>query len=57
VYLLQVANDYSSCLREVSTILSLLEQDLHWLLGIPSLANLLKEKVLFNGGDVAVGEK
>jgi hypothetical protein len=44
IYLLWVAHNYSSCLREVSTILDLLEQGLHWLMGILSLAHLLKKK-------------
>jgi hypothetical protein len=55
--LLSMANCHASCLREVRTILNLLEQGLHWLLGIPCLAHLLEIVFQINSCDDAVSKK
>jgi hypothetical protein len=40
--MMTMANCDTSCLRKVSTILDLLEEGLHWLLRVPSLAHLFE---------------
>jgi hypothetical protein len=42
VDLLQVPNEDAPCFRIVSTVLNLLEESLHWLLGIPGSAHVFK---------------
>jgi hypothetical protein len=57
VNLKSVANCYSFCLRKVSTILNLLEQGLHWLLGVPCLAYVLKSVFEINRCDADISKK
>jgi hypothetical protein len=57
VYLLRMANFHASCLRKFSTILSLLEKGLHWLLRVPCLTYLLEIVLQINSSDAAISEK
>jgi hypothetical protein len=54
VDLLWVSNNDTTCLREICTILNLLEQGFNWLLGIPCSAHVFKVDFQINGGDVAL---
>jgi hypothetical protein len=44
----------ASCLRIISTFLNLLEECLHWLLGIPGSAHVLEVDLQVDCCDVAV---
>jgi hypothetical protein len=57
VYLLRVTDEDAPCFRIVSTILNLLEESLHWLLGIPSSAHVFKVDLEVDCSDVAVSLK
>jgi hypothetical protein len=57
VDLLRVTNEDAPCVRIVSTILNMLEESLHWLLGIPSSAHVFKVDLEVDCSDVAVGLK
>jgi hypothetical protein len=57
INLSSVVNCYSSCIREVSIILNLLEQGLHWLLEVPCLAHVLKIVFQINSCDSAISKK
>jgi hypothetical protein len=52
--MLRVTNEDAPCFRIVSSILNLLEESLHWLLGIPSLAHVFKVDLEVDRSDVAV---
>jgi hypothetical protein len=54
VDLLRVTNEDAPCFRIVGTILNLLEESLHWLLGIPSSAHVFKVDLEVDRSDVAV---
>jgi hypothetical protein len=57
VDLLRVTNEDDPCLRIVSTVLNLLEESLHWLLGIPGSVHVLEVDLQVDCSDVAVGLK
>jgi hypothetical protein len=57
VDLLQVTNEDAPCFRIVSTILNLLEESLHWRLGIPSSAHVFKVDLEVDCSDDPVGLK
>jgi hypothetical protein len=52
--LLRVTNEEAPCFRVVSTVLNLLEESLHWLLGIPSLAHVFEVDLEVDRSDVAL---
>jgi hypothetical protein len=54
VDLLQMTNEESPCFRIVGTILNLLEEILHWLLGIPSSAHVFKVDLEVDRSEVAL---
>jgi hypothetical protein len=51
---LRVTNEDAPCFRIVGTILNLLEESFHWLLGIPSSAHVFKADLEVDRSDVAV---
>jgi hypothetical protein len=55
VDLLRGTDGDASCLRIVSTILDLLEEGLHWLLGIPYSAHVLEVDLQVDRCDVSIG--
>jgi hypothetical protein len=55
VDMLRVTNKDATCLRIVGTVLNMLEEILHWLLGIPSSAHMFKVDLEVDCSDVAVG--
>jgi hypothetical protein len=55
--LLRVTNEDATGFRIVITILNLLEDSLHWLLGIPSSAHVFKVDLEVDCSDVAVSFK
>jgi hypothetical protein len=55
VDLLRVTNKDATGFNIVSTILNLLEESLHWLLGIPSSAHVFKVDLEVDCSDVALG--
>jgi hypothetical protein len=55
--LLRGTDGDATCLRIVIKVLNLLEERLHWLLGIPSLAHVLEVDLQVDCCDVAVGFK
>jgi hypothetical protein len=57
VDLLRVTNEDAPCFIIVGTILNLLEESLHCLLGIPSPAYVFKVDLEVDRSDVAVGLK
>jgi hypothetical protein len=57
VDLLRVNNEDAASFRIVSTIVNLLEESLHWLLGIPGSAHVFKVDLEVDCGDVSVSLK
>jgi hypothetical protein len=55
VDLLRVTNKDATCFRIVGTILDLLEDSLHWLLGVLSSAHVFKVDLEVDCSDVAIG--
>jgi hypothetical protein len=53
--MLRVTNKKAPCLRIVGTLLNLLEESLHWLLGIPCSAHVFKVDIEVNCSDATVG--
>jgi hypothetical protein len=54
VDLLRVTNEEAPCFRIVGTFLNLLEESLHWLLGIPGSAHVFKVDLEVDCSDVTV---
>jgi hypothetical protein len=52
-----MTNEDAPCFLIVSTILNLLEESLHWLLGVPSSAHVFRVDLEVDCSDVAVGLK
>jgi hypothetical protein len=57
VDLLRGIDGDASCLCIVSAVLNLIEEGLHWLLGIPGSAHLLEVDLQVDCCDVAIGFK
>jgi hypothetical protein len=57
VDLLRGTDGDASCLRIFSAVLNLLEEGLHWLLGIPGSAHVVEVDLQVDCCDVAVGFK
>jgi hypothetical protein len=55
--MLRVTNEDATSFRIVSTILNLIEESLHWLLGIPSSAHAFKVDLEVDCSDVALSLK
>jgi hypothetical protein len=57
VDLLRVTDEDATSFRIVSTILNLIEESLHWLLGILGSAHVFKVDLEVDCGDVAISFK
>jgi hypothetical protein len=54
VDLLRVTDEDATSFRIVGTVLNLLEESLHWMLGIPSLAHVFEVDIEVDRSDVAL---